>query len=237
MAEQEPGGLDLPDQEAGAAFRAEMWLANTFLGYWKHLAAVIGVGLVCVLIYGIGMNQYRKAQKATTGRVADARSDLPGGASLGALTDADKASITEVADRLVAIGKESSGTASVEAYLEAAELYRIVDAPAARRAALQAAEPDSRAALRYAVVGALANLDLEEGQGDDAVARLRKLSTEVDGFLAEQALIDLGLALEHLERPSEASMVYDDFIKRFPDDSERLQTVQKRQAALQQGGT
>uniref|UniRef100_UPI0025A09F14 hypothetical protein n=1 Tax=Klebsiella pneumoniae TaxID=573 RepID=UPI0025A09F14 len=82
--------------------------------------------------------------------------------------------------------------------LDAAEAFRLADKRDKQRAALTAAAEGSTGILAYAAEGGLATLELAEGQGDAAVARLRKLSESQEGYLAEQATIDLGLALEHL---------------------------------------
>ncbi len=159
------------------------------------------------------------------------------------LTEEQLQRVEEAGDELLAIGREASGTAAIEARLKASELYRITDATDKRREALQLAADATesllqrdKAPLRYAAQGGLANLELEQGEGDSAVARLRTLSEELDGYLAEQATLDLGLVLEHLERDLEAQTVYAGFDVRWPD-SPRIEEIQARLERLQAGGT
>ncbi len=231
MAEEQSGGLALPEQDAGAGFKAEMWVANTFLGYWKQLLVVIVIGLIGVLIYGMWANQYQHQQRATTGQIADVQFNLPKDAVPGSMTDAQTATFAEAAGRLDEIGAAAAGTARVEAYLNAAELYRMVGNAEAQRSSLENAAKDSSGALQYAAVGALANLDLEEGQGDAAVERLRGLKDNMTGMLSEQSTIDLGLALEHLEKPADAVVVYTEFLEKWPE-STRADDVEARQQRI-----
>ena len=88
--------------------------------------------------------------------------------------------------------------------------YRLAEDPEKQRAVLeQAAASGGTDVLAYAAEAALANLDLEAGDGDAATTRLQKLMTSHEGFLAEQAALDLALMYEHLERTDDARAIYD----------------------------
>lgn len=228
--------IPLPqDEDAGLSFRAQMGAYNFLMKFWKEGVALLAVFLVGTLIFAFWQQGERADQRGWTGETAAIEAQLPDVVRFGLtsqnLSDEDKTSTRDVADRITEVGKKAKGVAAAEAWLKAAEYYRISGEAAQRRAAIEAAIPHAAGLLRYSAEGALANLDLEEGQGDDAVKRLRKMSTELGGFLAEQATYDLAVTLEHLERDSEAMAAYDDFLSRFPESS-RTDDVSKRKSRL-----
>jgi hypothetical protein len=132
-----------------------------------------------------------------------------------------------LAGSVEALGNGFTDTAKAEALLKAAELYRLAGDTEGRRRALEAAQGAAKGALEFAAVTALANLDLEDGRGEEAVNRLRTLTVGEDDFLAQQAMLDLGVALEHLDRGDEAGAVYADFLVRWPD-AEQADEVRSR---------
>lgn len=233
--EKVPDELELKPAEAGAMFKAEMFATNLVLGYWRHGVALVVLVLLGILAWGQYGDWYRNTQRATAAHIADVMSGLPAPmveipSRLASGEAVDLAAVEKVADDLVAVANGAGGTARTEALMTAAELYRIVEKPEKQRTALEKAE-GAPGVLGWSVGAALANLELEQGQGDSAVARLRKLSEAADGYLGEQALIDLGLALEHLDRRDEAAQVYADFLSRFPE-SKRADQVKARQARV-----
>jgi tetratricopeptide (TPR) repeat protein len=228
--------LDLKPADAGAMFRVEMFLTNTFLGYWKHLLAVVGVVLLGVLAWGQYRDTQRNHQRAYTAQIAQTMAALP--ADLEQLPEAiaqdpsiDRSKLESVGDDLVAVANGASGTAKSEALLKAAELFRLAGNVEKQRSALTAASSSAPSTLAYAAESGLANLELAQGQGDAAVERLKKLAASQKGFLAEQSTLDLGLALEQLGRKDEAYKVYDDFKTRFKD-SPRIDLVDERESRL-----
>ena len=233
MAELEEDDLDLKPADAGALFKAEMWATNAILGYWKHLLVVLVIGLLCFLFYGQYTTHVQRIQRGFTSMTAEIEATLPdtfdvlGQQIATGAVEIEPAELEQAGDKLVAVADQASGTAKTEALLKAAELFRLADADEKRRSALQQASVDARGVLLFAAEGALANLELELQEGDAAVQRLRGLMEKESGFLAEQATLDLGLALEQLERDDEAIKVYDDFLQRWPASS-RIDEVRQR---------
>lgn len=237
MAEENDEDLVLKPADAGAAFRFEMAATNFFLGYWKHVLAALIAVLVGFLIYGQVQNYILATQRGCAAEIADVERELPDHIAMlgfqkaqGALA-ATPEELAGFGQKLEGVADQCSGTASLEARLKAAELYRLADDSAKRRAALEAAAGSASGLLGYACESALAALDLEEGNGDQAVARFRALMEAQDGFLAQQAAIELGLALEHLDRKDEAAKVYADFLTKWPD-SARAGEVRDHQGRL-----
>jgi hypothetical protein len=230
--------LDLKPARAGLLFRAEMFTTNVLLGYWRVFVSVVVVVLLAILLYGQYRTWNRRSQRGTAAEVAQALAALPAPveelpARIASGEAIDPATLVKTADEVVALAESGRGTARAEGLLLASELYRIAGQTDQQRAALDAATTSARRVLAFAAEEGLANIDLAGGKGDEAVARLRKLA-EGDSFLAEQATIDLGLALEHLGRTDEAAKVYADFLTRWPD-SPRTDRVQERQSRLGQG--
>ncbi|MBA2321808.1 MAG: tetratricopeptide repeat protein, partial [Deltaproteobacteria bacterium] len=125
----------------------------------------------------------------------------------------------------------ATGTASVEAWLKAAELYRLAGKPEPQRACLAAAADSDAGVLTYAANTGLAALDLEQGRPDEAIARLQRMMADEDDALAQSAALDLGLALESLGRTDEANRAYTEFATKWPA-SKHLEQVRARQTRL-----
>lgn len=235
MAQRTEEDLQLAPADAGVAFKAEMAVTNFLLGYWKHLLATIALVLFSILLYSQYRDWNQRSQRELSARLAEAQRDLP--ASVVELPEmmqfggVQPELLASTADRVMAVARDGRGTMAVEGLLEAAELYRLAGKPAEQRAALEEAAGQAKGVLRYAAIGALANLDLEEGQGDEAVSRLRELMSGYDGFLAQRAALDLGMALEHLGRGPEAAQVYSEFLQKWPN-SPATSEVQARTQRL-----
>ncbi|NCG22498.1 MAG: hypothetical protein GWP91_26070 [Rhodobacterales bacterium] len=229
--------LDLELEDAGSVFRAEMAATNFFMGYWQYILAIAVAFLVGVLVWGEYGGMVRGEQRHASAELAKVEATLPGEVmQLPAMHEqgtpgADEASLVAAAVKMTELAIQTDRAASVEASLKAAEIYRIADKPVERRVALEAARAHASGVLLYSAEAALAALDLEEGNGDGAVKRYRALMGGGDTYLAQQATVDLGLALEHLDRKEEALTVYDDFLVKWPE-STRTEHVASRKAGL-----
>lgn len=238
MAEEEDDDLDLSPADAGALFRAEMATTNFLLGYWKGLLALLVVALVSVLLYGKFLDYRTTQQKSVAGKVALLEAKL--GAPLITLSDAIEAGqlerdvVVSAARELLEVSREASGPAKVEAALKAAEMFRIAGSDDERRAALEEAVPYAAGVMAFSAHGSLANLDLEQGNGEAAVERWQTLVDTEDGILAEEAMLELGLVYEAIGRPDDARKTYADFMTRFPESS-RFDKAEQRDARLAAG--
>lgn len=230
--------LDLKPAKAGVLFRAEMFTSNVLLGYWRVFVLVIVVVLLTILLYGQYRTWNRRSQRDTSMEVAQLLAALSSPvealpARIASGEAVDLPTLVTTADEIVAVAESARGTARTEAFLLASELYRIAGETEKQRAALDAGSASARGVLSFAAEEGLANIDLAGGKGEEAVARLRTMA-EGDSFLAEQATLDLGLALEHLSRGDEAAEVYAGFLTRWPE-SPRKERVEERQSRLGQG--
>ena len=115
---------------------------------------------------------------------------------------------------------------------KASELYRLLGDREKQRASLEAAADKASGSLHYSVESAIANLDLEDGRGDESIARLQTLEADLgDEFLAQQVAFDIGIALEHLDRKDDAVSNYDKFLAAWPD-SQLSEDVSRRRRSL-----
>lgn len=240
----EPGkvDLDLGPEDAGVAFRIEMWVTDTLMRWWRELIGVVVIALLGVLVYGQYRSMVQQGQRSTTSSIADVETDLSAplvqlAASKAGLTGEplDEAKTADAAGKMLAIAEGSSGTARVEAALKAAELFRLTGNAENRRKSLDLASEGAEGVLRYAALSGLATLDLEEGKADAALGRYRELQ-HADDFLARRATLDLASTLEALERPGEAVKAYDEYLTRWPQATDRDDVQARRDKAAGQGG-
>ncbi|MBN2800574.1 MAG: hypothetical protein JXX28_15640 [Deltaproteobacteria bacterium] len=225
--------------DAGLAFRVEMWFNNVFLGYWKHFVAAVALVLFGILIYGQYTTWYQGQQRQASQQIADTERalykdlvksqpeehraqirrmlpNLPAYLMNIPLEDAQLPLVTQSADALAAIGQGAAGTEGVEAWLQAAELYRLAGQTEKQREALTAASARAKGPLLYGAQGGLANLEISAGEGDAAIQRLSALSTALDGYLAEQATLDLAMTQQHFGHDTDARHTYEGFLTKWP---------------------
>jgi len=219
--------LTLPQAEAGALFKLEMAATSFLIGYWRHLVAVVVLGLLVVLAYGQYANMQRRNQRAMTSQIAEAWADIPPEAVPGQLTEAQEADIRGVADKVVALGAEFNGAAAAEAYIRAAELYRVLGDTESQRKALEGAVPYAKGALLFAARSGLANLDVEAGNVDAAIATWRDLMDTMNGWLAEEAALSLAQLYAHQGRDADARGVYVEFQARWPESPRQGEVADK----------
>lgn len=151
--------------------------------------------------------------------------------------DADvTARIEQTGDRMMEIAKGVGGAASAEAALEAANLYRIAGNTDKRRQAYEHARSVGDGIVAFAAEQALADLELEAGNTDAGIERLRALLSHPDEFLAQEAALELGTNLEAAGRPDEARKVYEEFETKWPNAA-ALEEVRLRKERLAATGS
>jgi hypothetical protein len=232
VAEQKD--LDIPTEGGDLGLRAEMAAGDFFLRYWRLMLGAVAAVVLGLFAFGQWRSWTTDAQRRETAAIADVEAELPGDptgrfptlltiaqAKAGMRPDVtvDDAKVKDAAGKLAEVAGSASGTAAVEGWLKAAELYRIAGDAANRRKALEGAADHADGVLKYAAVAGLANLDLEEGKVDEGLGRFEALR-KGDDFLARQATLDLATSLEALGRHAEAVKVYDDYLAKWPQASD-----------------
>jgi hypothetical protein len=189
------------DQQADLLFRAQMKAADLVLGYWKQGLGLLAGLLTVTLVIGLVSNHVRDAKRASSAAVAkvDAAAPEPDPMSMVGLAPADDltdaarvAALETVARGYEAAAKDGSGPAVVEAWVRAGETWlRLARTDDAIKAFQAGFDEGGKDIYRYTPGNRLAVLLADNGKRDEAEAIYRKLATGLDGYLAEQALIDL----------------------------------------------
>lgn len=217
---------DLGEAGGDLALRAEMGVQEALLRWWKPILASVIAVVLGFVVYGWNQSMAQAQARATASAIADAQAPLPDKLLMLAQSRAgmgeapDPETLTPVADALVDVGHAHRGAGAVEALLRAAELYRLADQPAPRRAALEKAVSLASGPLAFAAGGALANLDIEEGNVEEGLTRMQALTKLRPEFLARQATLDLAAAQEAAGREDDARATYQRFLATWPDAPE-----------------
>lgn len=155
---------------------------------------------------------------------------------VGDLDDATRAEVKAGADQLATIGANGKGAAAAEAWIEAAELQRVLGDAAARKSSLEQALPHAQGAIAHGIRLALAAIAADGGDVDGAIAMLRASESDpADRFVAQDAAFQIGRLLESAGRGSEAQAQYDSFLTRWPD-APMAADVKARQAPASPAG-
>lgn len=221
--EDEDLDLDLGGAGGDYALQVEMRTGEFLLRYWPFLAGIGATVLIGLLIYGQVNAAHTRGQRAVSAEAARAVEPLDGTplelaqAKAGLLrgVDFDADTSRRAADALVSAAQAGSGAAAADAYLQAAELYRLAGDTAQQRVALEGASAEGTGVIAYSAEIALANLDLESDV-DAGIARFESLQSSKPDYLGQQATLALAGALESLDRWDEALAAYDRYLATWP---------------------
>jgi hypothetical protein len=147
------------------------------------------------------------------------------------IDDDARGAIRAAAGQLIAVGDEHQGGEGARAYLEAADLYGRVGDAEQRRAALTKASATGKGLLHHVAETNLAEMDIDAGQVDPGLERLRGLTKTGTATLQQQAVLTLAQTLRDLDRDADAIAAYDDYIARWPAGPD-AEGVQEQKAAL-----
>jgi tetratricopeptide (TPR) repeat protein len=228
--------LDAPlagaDQDV--LFKAQMTVANTLLGYWKH--GVTALFVLLLLTFAVGQwlthqTQTQREAQAAIARVDQKMPELDPLARMG-LTPMDDPNdparmslLAGLAAEYEAVAADSDGTARAMAWMRAAESWRRAGQLDKAKAAYQQIEGDG--VLGYTGATGVAALAADAGDVDGAVAALRPYADAREGFLAQQALLEIASIYEGAQRPDDARKALEELKTRFPDSSLRLPTARQ----------
>ncbi len=189
------------DQEADLFFKIQMQLAHWVYGYWKQGLAAIALVLFLTLVIGQTATWLRDKQREGSAALAAVERSLPepspmaqyGLEPLDDLTDPEHvATLEKAAESYEGVAADSHRLASAEAWLRAGNTWaRAGNSERASAAYQKAYSADPGGIYTYAAGNRLAFIHLQAGRLDEASDLYRELATGMDGYLAEQALIDL----------------------------------------------
>lgn len=209
--------------EQDVLFKAQMTVANTLLGYWKHGVTALFVVLAASFVVGQWLTHKVDVQK--DGQAALARIDLKmptldpmtrmGLAPMDDPNDpARMALLATNAGEYEALAATTSGTASAMAWMRAAEAWRRAGQLDKAKAAYLKIEGEG--VLGFTGATGVAALAADSGDIDGAVSALKPFAAATEGFLAQQALIEIAAIYEGAGRNTDARATLEDLQKRFP---------------------
>lgn len=151
---------------------------------------------------------------------------------IGLPNEEEKKIIDDAAKKLVGVATAQSGAAAAIGLLDAADWFERAGDAAGRRDALEKALATGVAdPARAAATIGLAALDLDAGQNDAAIDRLRQLSTSTTGYYQERAEYELAMALELAGKTDEARTAWGAFATKHPT-SEHAEDARRREKKL-----
>lgn len=216
MVDEDESELELELEDAGLMFRTEMATKNAFMGYWKHLLAVLVVVLLSILFYGQYKNWHQADQRELAHEMFMATKDLS--------VDPSDEELKTAAAKLYDVGVQGRGLAAVDALLKSAEVYRNAGDTEGQGTALSAAaEKASGEEQLFLVESQLAMWELESGDSAAAVSRLRALVSSTSGLFGLEARMSLGSALEATGASDEARSVYETLLADYPDTTRKTE--------------
>ncbi len=247
MAQEQPGAPITPaDQEADLFFKVQMQLAHWVYGYWKQGLAGIGAVLFLTLVVGQTSTCLRDQQREGAAAMAAVERAMPepsplaqyGLAPLDDLSDPEHvARLEQAAQSFEDVAVDSTRLASAEAWLRAGNTWaRAGNDERAAAAFAKAYDADRGGIYTYSAGNRLAMIHREAGRLDQAAELFREMSRDLDGYLAEQALLDL-MAMRLDQGDSEAiQRLAGEFRARF-DSSPRLEQVQLLESKAASSGS
>ena len=213
----------LAGAEQDVLFKAQMTLANTLLGYWKHGVTALFVVLAATFFIGQWLSYHVGVQK--DGQAALARIDLKmpaldpmtrmGLAPMDDPNDPERMALLAAnAGEYEALAAKTTGTAASMSWMRAAEAWRRAgQTDKAKAAYLQVT---GEGVVGFTGASGVAALAADGGDVDGAVAALRPYADATEGFLAEQALLEIAVIYEGAGRTADARTALEDLQKRFP---------------------
>lgn len=227
------------DQEADLFFKVQMQLAHWVYGYWKQGLIAIGVFLGLAFVVGQTSTCVRERNREGSAALARAMDQLPatsqmamyGLAPLDDLEDPEHVAELEAAvASLEEVADSAPGVTSAEAWLHAGNTWSRLGKDDKAFVAFQAAYDADRGGIyTYSAGNRLAMLHRKQGEDEKAATFYRELATELDGFLGEQALLDL---MEHsirMGKPEDVQRLSAEFEARY-SESPRLEQVEALEA-------
>jgi tetratricopeptide (TPR) repeat protein len=237
----------LAEEEQDVLFKTQMAIANFFLGYWKHMLGVLGVGLLGVLVYGFWSDYTRSQQQEIHQKVAEVESQLPkelryqheiGFPIIPGDDDPEGASkLTTAGGEIQALADASDGAGATYARLRAASLWEAGGRPDISSTILeQAAVDDVDGILSWSAKARLAASKAAGGDVDGAAAIYQSISSESEDAISQEAMYRLGQLYHDAGRNDEAVSVWQGYISAYPADTTRVAQLSKIISELQTAG-
>ena len=200
--------LQEPDEFLSLSQRAWLWLHGN-----RDRAALIGVGIVAVVLLVVGVRAYGD-------RARGQRAAAVSGAVSRYVDAAGSGPSAETLQELATLAERHAGSAEgiLARFFQAGSLATSGDADGARRIFTELSTGAGDVGVLSRV--ALAYLELAHGEADAALASFRELlKVEGTGVPRAQIMAEIAAIHEKQGRPAEAQRAYRDLIAEHPDGS------------------
>jgi len=230
--EQKPKEISLSEQllaeeEQDPLFKAQMAVANFFLGYWKHMVGVLAAILLGVLIYGFYDDYTRGKQLDIHEKIALAESGLNSQLLQGygygiAIPPGEEQTdgaekLSSAGTALQAVADESEGVGATYARLRAASVFKASGRADLAMAVLEQASADEvEGVLSWSAQSQLAAIKATRGDVDGAVSIYQSFSAEGDDAIVQEALYSEGRVYYDNGRTDEAIQVWQNLLTTYP---------------------
>ncbi|MCB9791822.1 MAG: hypothetical protein H6741_03760 [Alphaproteobacteria bacterium] len=229
-----------PEEEEDVLFKAQMWVYDKFMAYWKQGLYIVGAGLVIALGYDLWTSYGTGVAEDGSAMIADVDRRMPepdqlaqlGLAPLDDLNDPQRvATLESGAAKYEEAGKATRGVTSAEAWIKAADTWLRLNKDAEAKAAFEAAiKAHGVDIVGFAARSGLAAMQEEAGDVPGAVATLRAFADLDKGFLGEKALIEIAGIHERAGDDAAAKAIVDELRTRYPN-SPRVTSLAARLGA------
>lgn len=214
-----------PDHEEDVVFKVQMRVQNAFLGHWKSILVVVGIGLLGVLGFGLWEARVLEAQQAVQAQLAKLDRKMPkedplvrAGFKSAEEDPAVVAKITLTAEAYEAVAQGADGAGAVTAWIRAAAAWQRAGDSARETAAYGAAHAvGAQGVVGWSAASAHATALSGAGDVDGAAAVYRALADTAAGLLGEQALLNLAELYEDAGRTTESLAIYNEFTTKYPE--------------------
>lgn len=229
--------------EQDALFRLQMAVSDFVLGNAKYAGYLVGIVLLGALIYGVTTSYLHSRAEGEFEAIAAVEHRMPKqsrAAMFGIEKETDDpakvADLQEGARRFEAAAKDAHGSASVYAWLQAADAWERSGNAEARMAAIEAATKVGDKDLPgFSADSAWAGALIDAGRTEEGLGVYRTMAGKYQGFYAERSLLMLAEAQLAAGKAAEARLTVDELKSRFPS-SPRAASIAALEAKVAAGG-
>ena len=216
--------VPFPDHEEDVLFKTQMKVLNLLLGHWKKGLAIVGAGLLVVLVVGEYGAMQTDEQRDIQAQIADIDRRMPkesAAVSFGIQPADDSpevmANLEEGARRYATVAEEAVGTGAVMAWLKSGAAWeRVGNIENAKAAYASAHAQGVTGTVGWSAASQYASLQANAGDVDGAIATLKSLEVKVQGLELEQSKLAVAYILEDAGRISESQSALNSFVTAHP---------------------
>lgn len=228
-------------EEQDVLFKAQMWVYDLVVSYWKLGAYAVGLVLLGTLVYGLWDSwQTHQARKGAAAIAAVDRTmpetdqmAMMGLVPMDNLSDPERVEkLTRGAEGYEQAARDSSGAGAAHAWLKAADTWqRLGEKDKARAAYTSALDARDDGMFGHSARVGLAAMALADGKTDEAETQYREAAKDT-GFLGESALLAIVDLKVQQGDTAGAQKALDEARTRFPTSPRVEETAKSKGLTL-----